>query len=171
MSIINTVLELEKAGRLVRYRSTVARAPNLHGGRNLWLTPETYQLCCPTGDHPDSRVTDTSLAHLGDQMNAFVLGEYMEYKDGDDIKRLCPDDRDIWEIKSYFAKPQLRLLGFFVVPKWFVASNFALRDDLEPVRGPKWNAAIGFAEHVRAELVGHVEYYNDDRGEYVRNPT
>ena len=116
-------------------------------------------------------MTDASLTHLGEQMNAFVLGEFLDYKDGTDIKRLCPDERDIWEIKSYFVKPQLRLLGFFAVPKWFIGTNFALRDDLEPVRGPKWNAAIDFAEHKRAELVGHVDHYNEDRGEYVRNPT
>jgi hypothetical protein len=171
MSIINTVLRLEKVGLLIPYRSSVARAPRPQGGRRLWLTSDTFQLCCPPGDHPDRRVTDASLIHLGEQMNAFVLGEFMDYKDGIDIKRLCPDERDIWEIKSYFVKPQLRLLGFFAVPKWFIGTNFALRDDLEPVRGPKWNAAISFAEDKRAELVGHVDYYNDDRGEYVRNPT
>jgi hypothetical protein len=117
MSIVNAVLGLDKAGLLVPHTSTVARAPNPQGGRRLWLTPETFQLCCPAGDHPDGRVTDASLTHLGEQMNAFVLGEFMDYKDGIDIKRLCPDERDIWEIKSYFVKPQLRLLGFFAVPK------------------------------------------------------
>jgi len=171
MSIVSKVLQLEKTGRLIPYEPTVARAPNPQGGRRLWLTPDAFQLCCPPGDHPDHRVTEKSLAHLGEQMNAFVLGEYLEYKEGIDIKRLFPDTRDIWEIKSYFAKPQLRVLGFFAVPKWFVATNFALRDDLEPIRGPKWNAAIGFAEKKRAELVGRVDHFSNDRGDYVRNPT
>jgi hypothetical protein len=47
------------------------------------------------------------------------------------MRRLRPDERDIWEIKSHLKKPQLRVLGWFALPKWFVGVHCVLRDDLE----------------------------------------
>jgi hypothetical protein len=38
-----------------------------------------------------------------------------------DVKRLSPLETDVWEIRSHLAKPQLRLIGWFVLPKMFVA--------------------------------------------------
>lgn len=158
------------AGRLIPYRPTVARRPHPQGPRQLWLTPETYKWCQPPENHPDSRVTDDSLAHLGDQLNAFRLGEFMDYRDGIDIKRLSPDKRDIWEIKSHLKKPQLRIFGWFVLPKLFVAAHQALRDDLEKEKGPKWDAAIERTEELRTALIGSIDFFHLDPGEYVRNP-
>jgi hypothetical protein len=170
LSIVTIIHALVGAGRLVSYRPTVVRAPHPQGPRQLWLTPETYAWCSPAGNHPDSRVTDDSLAHLGDQLNAFVLGEFMDYRDCIDIRRLCPDERDIWEIKSHLKKPQLRVLGWFVLPKLFVGVHPVVRDDLEKKRGPKWDAAIAIADHARTELVGAINFFRVDPGEYVRNP-
>jgi hypothetical protein len=168
---ILSIQALVYAGKLVPYKPVVVRTPNPQGGRFLWLTSETCQWCQPSGDHPDPRVTDASLAHLGDQLNAFLWGEFMDYKDGIDMRRLRPDERDIWEIKSHLKKPQLRVLGWFALPKWFVGVHCVLRDDLEETCGPKWDAAIAKAEHIRADLVGPVDFFHVDPGEYVRNPT
>jgi hypothetical protein len=105
------------------------------------------------------------------QMNAFVWGQFMDWRDGIDIKRLDPHEKDVWEIKSHLKKPQLRVFGWFVLPKWFIATNYAVRDDLEPISGPKWNAAINAADNHRANLVGSADFFHTNPGEYVKNPT
>jgi hypothetical protein len=103
-------------------------------------------------------------------MNAFVWGEFLDF-DGGDMRRLWFEERDIWEIKSHLKRPQLRLLGWFVLPKWFVGVHPVVRDDLEPKAGPKWEAAMTKAEQARAELVGPVEFFHVDPRKYVQNPT
>lgn len=170
MSIALTINQLTSDKVLVRYKPTIIRPDHADGPRQLWLTPETSKWCFPDDDHPDPRVSDKSLAHLGDQMNAFVRGEYMDYRDGVDIKRLKPEEKDIWELKSYLHKPQLRVFGWFPLPKWFVATNYAVRDDLEDDYGPKWDAAIALAEKHRARLIGSPTFFDQDRGKYLQNP-
>ena len=59
-----------------------------------------------------------------------------------DIKQLDPADAEVWEFRSYAAKPYLRLFGSFVLPSHFLAVNFRVRDDLEETQGPKWGQAI-----------------------------
>lgn len=169
MSILARIQELEGNGQLIPYKPTVARPVHPQGGRKLWLTPDTFKWCFPEEQHPDARITDKSLAHLGDQFNAFVAGEWIDYQGGD-MRRLCPDTNDIWEIKSHLHKPQLRVFGWFVLPKYFVGTNCAVRDDLERKKGPKWDAAIEESIAIRSELIGHVSFWHIDSGEYVRNP-
>jgi len=171
MSIAFTIANLQETGALVPYKPFIQRPPHEQGPRSLWLTPETFDWCFPSDAHPDARITDASLAHLADQMNAFVWGQFVDYRDGIDMKRLEPHSEDIWEIRSHLKKPQLRLFGWFVLPKWFVATNFAVRDDLEPKNGPKWSAAINKAAQHRARLVGTVAFHRQDLSEYIKNPT
>jgi hypothetical protein len=168
LSIVNTIGELVKAGGLVPYQPTILRPVHAQGPRYLWLTPETHKWVLPDAAHPDPRIGDEPLSHLGDQLNAFVAGEFME--NGLDIKRLCPPKNDIWTIRSHLKQPQLRVFGWFVLPKLFVAAHYAVRDDLEKGKGPKWNAAIAKADGARTALVGSVDFYNVDPGEYVKNP-
>jgi len=171
MSIALTIKQLERDRALLPFEPLVKRPAHEQGARYLWLTPAAFDWCFPDNAHPDGRISGESLAHLEAQMSAFVRGEFVDWKDGIDIKRLDPPERDIWEIRSHLKKPQLRLFGWFALPKWFVATNYALRDDLEPQRGPKWEAAIDFADRQRTMLVGSVDFYHDNPGEYVKNPT
>lgn len=166
MSIVPIIQKLVCDGKLFPYRPIVVRAPHIQGGRRLWLTADANAWCCPPEDHQDS--WDESLAHLGDQLNNFVWGEYTEY--GTDIRRLCPEEKDIWEVRSHLKKPQHRLFGWFVLPKLFVGVHCKLRDDLERGKGPKWDKAIEKAEHARDDLVGHVPFFDADPGKYVCNP-
>ena len=168
MSIILTIKALEANGTLVRYEPNVERDSHPQGPRCLWLAADTWNWCSPAGAHPDGRIRDESLAHLLDQLNAFVRGDFMEY--GVDIRRLCPHETDVWEIRSHLKKPQLRLIGWFVLPKMFVAVRGAVRDDLERARGPKWNRAITAADQARTALVGSVGWYDADPGRYIQNP-
>jgi hypothetical protein len=171
MSIALTIKKLELGGSLVPYQPLIKRPTHEQGPRFLWLTPQTSDWCFPENAHPDGRISDESLAHLADQLNSFVWGQFMDWKDGIDIKRLEPHEKDIWEIRSHLKKPQLRVFGWFALPKWFVATNCALRDDLEPKSGPKWDAAISLAVQHRTALVGSVDFFRDNPGEYVKNPT
>jgi hypothetical protein len=169
MSISLIIKALEANGALVPYEPFVKRPPHPQGPRYLWLTPTTFDWCFPEGSHPDARIGDASLANLADQMNAFVWGQFMEV--GIDIKRLNPHDKDIWEVRSHLKKPQLRVFGWCALPKLFVATNYANRDDLEPSNGPKWNVAIDQADRFRTALVGLVDFFHANPSEYVKNPT
>lgn len=124
----------------------------------------------PTDDHPDSRISEDSLAALWDAMNQFARGDWVEVDL--DVKRLCPDENDIWTIRSHMKQPQLRLFGWFVLPKCFVAVHPVVRDDLEIGDGPKWDAAIAKAFDVRAILMGDTSllFFSWDSREYVQNP-
>jgi hypothetical protein len=165
LSIIHIIKVLEARGALVRYKPTIPRDPHPQGSRSLWLTPDMWEWCCPAGAHADGRIRDESLAHLRDQLNAFVRGDFMEYEV--DIRRLSPDEVDVWEIRSHLKKPQLRLIGWFVLPKMFVAVHGAVRDDLEKTRGPKWKVVIANAAKIRATLAGPVSWYNEDPYKYL----
>jgi len=92
----------------------------------------------------------------------------MEY--GVDVRRLCPREVDVWEIKSLLVKQQLRVFGWFVLPKLFVAVRGAVRDDLEKIRGPKWDQAIKSADEARKMLVGSVDWYHADPEMYLQSP-
>jgi hypothetical protein len=168
LSIVLTIQALEASGALVRYEPTVVRDPDPQGPRHMWLTPNIRDWCSPAGPHPDDRIGDESLASLRDQLNAFVRGDFIEH--GVDIKRLWPQRTDVWEIRSYLKKPQLRLFGWFVRPKLFVGVHGAVRDDLEKTRGPKWNRAISMADQARSTMVGEIGWYDADPGNYIRNP-
>ena len=168
LSIAITITDLAKSGKLVPHEPTVPRDPHPQGPRSLWLTPDTRDWCFPAGAHPDARIRDEALANLATQMNAFALGEFMEY--GIDIKRLCPKERDVWEIRSLLMKQQLRIFGWFVLPKLFVAVHQSVRSDLEKTRGQKWDQAINTAAEIRTMLVGSVAWYHDDPGAYLQNP-
>ena len=67
-------------------------------------------------------------------------------------------------------KPQLRLIGWFVLQKMFVAVHGVVRDDLERASGPKWNRAIAIADEARSTMVGSVGWYDADPGKYIQNP-
>jgi hypothetical protein len=165
LSIIHTVKTLQARGGLVSYEPTIARDVNSPGRRFLWLTPDACKWCCPASAHSDNRIRDASLAHLQDQLNAFVRGDFMEYEV--DIRRLSPDESDVWEIRSHLKKPQLRLIGWFVLPKMFVAVDGVVRDDLEKTHGPKWERVIANAAKIRSRLMGPVNWYDEDPHNYL----
>jgi hypothetical protein len=169
LSIIITIQILEAAGGLVRHRPTVRAADAIGGPRHLWLTPDTRDWCFPSAQHPDARVTDEALAQMGDRMNAFVFGQFME--DGIDMKRLEPVENGVWEIRSYFKKPFLRVFGWFVLPKLFVAAHCKVRHDLEETRGPKWDRVIAETMALRDQMFGGDLLYQSNRyNDFVRNP-
>jgi hypothetical protein len=82
-----------------------------------------------------------------------------------------PADKGIWEIRSYSNKPFLRVFGWFVLPKWFVAAQYRFRADLEPTNGNKWNAAIQQTQTIRDEMfAGESLFSGASYNEFLRNP-
>lgn len=141
LSIITTLLDMEKSGDLVRYQPTVsARGRGAGYRRTLLLTPDAYAWCRPAGPHPDARIGDESLIDLQFVLNSYVLNE--ELLNGMDAKRLDPPDKEVWEFRSYVKQPRLRLFGSFAHPRFFVGTHYRVRSDLEPKRGPQWNKVI-----------------------------
>jgi hypothetical protein len=113
-------------------------------------------------------MTEKALAQIGNQFNAFVLGQFMQ--EGTDMTWLCPHDQYIWEIRSFLNRPFLRIFGFFVLPKQFVAAHYKFRNELERKRGPKWDAAIAKTALIRDQLFGgELLFEGRTYNEYVRN--
>ena len=101
-------------------------------------------------------------------MNAFVLGQFME--DGVDMKRLEPTENGVWESNRIFTSRLLRVFGWFVLPKVFVAAHCKVRDDLEKTRGPKWERAIAATVALRDELFAdELLYKSAHYNDFVRN--
>jgi len=92
-------------------------------------------------------------------------------EDGVDMKRLEPTENGVWEIRSYFNKPFLRVFGWFVLPKLFVAVQCKVRDDLEKRRGPKWDSTLAATAAFRDEMFGaELLYKGAQYNDFVRNP-
>jgi hypothetical protein len=141
--------QLVATGELIPYAPTVAAAPG-RIVRCLWLTADAHRWCFPSGHHPDTRVSAKALASATHQLNSFVFGRWLESRV--DLTQLCPQDKEAWEIRSCLAMPQLRLFGWFVLPRQFIVAHCKVRNDLEAETGPKWDAAIARVCDIRNEL-------------------
>lgn len=123
--------------------------------RRLWLVRSWHDWCFPGGDHPDNRISAEARSRAEAQLNAFVLGKWMENEI--DLKQLDPPDAEAWEIRTYFGAPVLRLFGWFPEPLVYVVTNCAIRDDLE---GPMWDRAIQQVATVRRQILPGVPLFH-----------
>jgi hypothetical protein len=92
----------------------------------------------------------------------------MEYEV--DMRRLCPQALDVWEIRSHVVKPQLRLFGWFVLPKLFVVVHGAVRDDLDEGGRITWERAIETADDARTTMGLRSVDWREDPDWYLQNP-
>jgi hypothetical protein len=148
------------------YQPTVARRA-FGFPRVLYLVEDTHEWCCPPDAHPDSRITDESIVQLQNVLNTFVFGGRLEI--GLDIKHFDPFDDEVWEFRSYAAKPYLRVLGSFALPRYFIGVVHRVRDDLEDLRGgPKWRKAIRETIEMRDDILdGTLPFSGNVFGDYV----
>ena len=146
MSIRAKILELERSGKIVRYRASLKR--NEQTKRDLFMEPDAHEICPAKGPSRVSRVNGKSLAAARAQVTDFVAGKPVEYDH--DFKWLDDQDDDVWELRTH-QNPQLRLFGWFPCPDWFVVTNCELREELRSEK--KWNQAISKAIKVREALV------------------
>lgn len=75
------------------------------------------------------------VAELQADLERFVDGQAItpEY-----LKLLYPAKEAIWEIRSVAHKPSIRVLGLFQAKDVFIATNFALREDLGGWQSRAW---------------------------------
>lgn len=76
----------------------------------------------------------------------FLLADLEVFADGAPIGPkylflLSPAREAVWEIRSVRPSPSIRVLGRFVAKDLFVATNFALRDQLGGWRSRQWRDA------------------------------
>jgi hypothetical protein len=147
---------LEREGRLIGHVPTVIAIQD-GPARQLWLTREAYAWCFPIGKHPE-KISDMSLAMARSQLDHFVLGRTMI--EDEDVKHLDPHGKEVWTIRSYLHRPQLRLFGWFVQPRQFIVVHGKRRDDLEPSAGQKWDRAIQKVVNARSQLFSGLASYS-----------
>jgi hypothetical protein len=148
LSIVSRLDFLEQEGRLIGYVPTVIAGQD-GPPRQLWLTVDAHAWCFPKGKHPE-KIREMALAMASSQLNHFALGTTMI--EDDDMKHLTPHSKEVWTIRSYLERPQLRLFGWFVQPRQFIVVHGKSRDDLERAVGPKWDRAIQKVIDARSQL-------------------
>lgn len=148
MSIQRTLADAIVARRLFRYGPAYAD-PDFVERRLILMSPEAMQQCPPSGRSSERKLKDTVLTNIRAQLEAFIAGE--EMVEDEDLKRLLPASREIWELRV-LEFPQTRLFGWFVYPDAMLISHCELRDRLKDGSNPAWEKAMAKCERKRTEF-------------------
>src|SRR5688572_1662301 len=98
--------------------------------RSMYLTRELYEaIRNPKPEHTEI------FARLEADLAVFVTSPTI---DPAYLKGLWPPRDGVWAIKSARPKPSIRVLGFFPVKDKFVATNYALRNELGKFESKAW---------------------------------
>lgn len=117
----------------------------------------------PPGKHPED-VRNEALGYARELLNQFVLGK--ELIEGHDLKWLDPHDDEVWELRTYLNKPQLRLFGWFPAPNHFVVVHCKRRDALKTQL--QWDNALDRVIRKRSELMREVPLFKGwAYGDYI----
>ena len=87
-----------------------------------------------------------STEHLDAEMEdrvGYLLADLDTFADGTELHPrylflLSPSREAVWEIRSTIPDPSIRVLGRFAAKEVFIATNYALRDDLEGWQSRPW---------------------------------
>jgi len=110
--------------------------------RKMFVTPELWELF--EEEHEDEDL-EIRLGQLQADLELFVEGQPIDPKY---LFLLSPARQAVWEIRSVRPNPSIRVLGLFAKRNTFVATNFALREDLGGWQSREWK------EVKRAALAG-----------------
>ncbi len=101
--------------------------------RRAMLVDESLQIVLdsPVGDI----AWEQRVANLRADLEAFVVLETIGPKY---LFLLYPGSKGVWEIRSVQDQPSIRVLGFFAAQDVFVATNYALREDLGGWQSREW---------------------------------
>ncbi len=109
----------------------VPRARGVKVVRAMFLGEELHDLLnSPEGDED----WETRVGQLQADLERFVSGSI----DPKYLFLLYPARDAVWEIRSVNPNPSIRVLGFFAKRDVFVATNFALREDLGGWQSRQW---------------------------------
>ena len=97
-------------------------------GEALWSV-----LNSPAGD----RDWERRIAELRADLERFVTGEALHPRY---LFLLSPARDSVWEIRSTGSNPSIRVLGFFAMKDVYIATNFALREDLGGWESREWKS-------------------------------
>lgn len=127
MSIVNSIVALERKGELTRYVPARTLRP---AARRLFMTRNMTQLLT----NPSSPVNLlVGRGAIEAELTAWTVGDYL-YDNGRGgagfIKKLEPPPPEIWEIRVTHPAPQARIFGRFAEPDTFVATTMHTRDYL-----------------------------------------
>jgi len=68
------------------------------------------------------------------------------------LKGLSPPQEGVWAIRSVRPSPSIRVLGFFAMKDRFIATNYALRNELGAFDSKQWKTAMKYATWVWRRL-------------------
>jgi hypothetical protein len=129
MSINGWILEQVKQGLLF---PVLPKARNAARLRALLVTREVDELLnSPTGD----QAWELRIANLQADLERFVSGRSINPKY---LFLLYPLRDAVWEIRSVGDDPSIRVLGSFAYKDIFVATTYALREDLGGWQSREW---------------------------------
>lgn len=93
-----------------------------------------------------SQEDEQRLAFLAADLDRFVLGKVVEVSMGRSnagfLKRLVPGSDEVWTLRSQVPKPGVRVFGRFALTDVFVATNMAIRKDLNDYGSQAFNIEI-----------------------------
>lgn len=101
-------------------------------------------------------------------LTAFVRGKALI--EGEDLKRLDPHEKEVWEFRTGLAlrKLQLRLFGWFPQPNHFVVVHGKRRGDLDISGSKAWDRAIQRVVEARRDLLpSEYVYRGMSYGDYI----
>lgn len=107
-------------------------APGATSKRRLYVPPELW---LPLNGVDLTGEEIKWFASLRADLEVFVTGARI---DRGYLKRLWRPSDGVWEIRSVRPRPQIRVLGAIPLKDWFVATNFANRDDLGDWGSREW---------------------------------
>lgn len=100
--------------------------------RALFVCEELWGILnSPEGDEK----WEQRIAALQADLEYFVEGRAIDPKY---LFRLFPPSDGVWEIRSARDDPSIRVLGLFAAKDVFIATNYALREDLEGWESRAW---------------------------------
>jgi hypothetical protein len=112
----------------------------------MFLSSELWELLHTEGDDPE---TEERLGLLQADLEFFVTSETIDPKY---LFHLYPARDGVWEIRSVRPDPSIRVLGLFVKKDFFIATNHALRADLEGWQSREWKTVKRMARTKWAQL-------------------
>jgi hypothetical protein len=101
----------------------------------MFLSESLWNLLQPASEDPEM---DERLGRLQADLEIFVEGQPIDPKY---LFFLSPGRDAIWEIRSSRPEPSIRVLGLFAEYDVFIATNFALRDELGGWESQAWRDA------------------------------
>ena len=129
MSIGDSIVELVQAGMLY---PLIPKAAGTSPKRAMLIAEALWNFLHEPGPDPD---WDDRKGFLLADLEVFAAGEPIGPKY---LFLLYRASEGVWEIRSVRPNPSIRVLGRFIARDIFVATNFALRDNLGGWQSRQW---------------------------------